>query len=216
MTSLWLANRGQAPWVAGNLDSEQSADVVVAGAGITGLDDRGVAGACGQERAGARGAHCRRCATGNTTAKISLLQGTHLSKIIAAARRRDGEGLRRRQPRGAGVAGSPLRGEWGGCAARRRLHLRADRQGGAVGARRIDGVRVPSGLNAKWDDDADVPFSYHGGVRLPDQAQFDPMPFLDSLGGRTARARRAARRARAGAQRVEPRRRADAACQWPR
>ncbi|MGZ4576014.1 MAG: FAD-dependent oxidoreductase, partial [Mycobacteriaceae bacterium] len=37
------------------------------------------------------------------------------------------------------------------------------------------------GLPATWDDDADVPFPYHGGVRLPDQAQFDPMPFLDSL-----------------------------------
>jgi glycine/D-amino acid oxidase-like deaminating enzyme len=37
------------------------------------------------------------------------------------------------------------------------------------------------GLDADWDDDADVPFPYHGGVRLRDQAQFDPMPFLDSL-----------------------------------
>ena len=26
-----------------------------------------------------------------------------------------------------------------------------------------------------------MPFPYHGGVRLPNQAQFDPMPFLDSL-----------------------------------
>jgi hypothetical protein len=26
-----------------------------------------------------------------------------------------------------------------------------------------------------------VPFPYHGGVRLADQAQFDPMPFLDTL-----------------------------------
>ena len=26
-----------------------------------------------------------------------------------------------------------------------------------------------------------MPFPYHGGVRLADQAQFDPMPFLDSL-----------------------------------
>ena len=37
------------------------------------------------------------------------------------------------------------------------------------------------GLPVSWEDDADVPFPYHGGVRLPDQAQFDPMPFLDSL-----------------------------------
>jgi glycine/D-amino acid oxidase-like deaminating enzyme len=36
-------------------------------------------------------------------------------------------------------------------------------------------------LPVTWEDDADVPFPYHGGVRLPEQAQFDPMPFLDSL-----------------------------------
>ncbi len=40
------------------------------------------------------------------------------------------------------------------------------------------------GLPAAWDDDAKVPFPYHGGVRLADQAQFDPMPFLDTLRSR--------------------------------
>ena len=38
-----------------------------------------------------------------------------------------------------------------------------------------------AGLAADWVDEADVPFPFHGGVRLSDQAQFDPMPFLDSL-----------------------------------
>jgi len=37
------------------------------------------------------------------------------------------------------------------------------------------------GLPAAWEDDAQVPFPYHGGVRLAEQAQFDPMPFLDTL-----------------------------------
>lgn len=36
------------------------------------------------------------------------------------------------------------------------------------------------GLPAEWDADAQVPFLYHGGVRLAEQAQFDPMPFLGS------------------------------------
>jgi glycine/D-amino acid oxidase-like deaminating enzyme len=48
-----------------------------------------------------------------------------------------------------------------------------------------------AGLDAQWEDDADVPFPYLGGVRLPDQAQFDPIPFVDSmireLGGRGGR-----------------------------
>src|SRR5262249_33882192 len=38
-----------------------------------------------------------------------------------------------------------------------------------------------AGLDADWEEDADVPFPYRGGVRLADQAQFDPMPFLDKM-----------------------------------
>jgi glycine/D-amino acid oxidase-like deaminating enzyme len=35
--------------------------------------------------------------------------------------------------------------------------------------------------DVEWEDDAPVPFPYHGGVWLRDQAQFDPVPFLQSL-----------------------------------
>lgn len=37
------------------------------------------------------------------------------------------------------------------------------------------------GLPVTWEDRAEVPFSFHGGVRLAEQAQFDPVAFLDSL-----------------------------------
>lgn len=38
-----------------------------------------------------------------------------------------------------------------------------------------------AGLTVDWADAADVPFPFHGGVRLRDQAQLDPMPLLNSL-----------------------------------
>jgi glycine/D-amino acid oxidase-like deaminating enzyme len=38
-----------------------------------------------------------------------------------------------------------------------------------------------AGLGAEWVDGADVPFPFEGGVRLANQAQFDPVPLLDSL-----------------------------------
>ena len=38
-----------------------------------------------------------------------------------------------------------------------------------------------AGLAVDWVDEADVPFPFAGGVRLANQAQFDPMPLLDSL-----------------------------------
>src|SRR4029077_16957948 len=37
------------------------------------------------------------------------------------------------------------------------------------------------GLPATWEDGAKVPFPYQGGVRLAEQAQVDPMSFLDTL-----------------------------------
>jgi glycine/D-amino acid oxidase-like deaminating enzyme len=68
MTSLWLANRGRAPWVAG--------------AGITGLMTAVLLARTGKSVLVLEARTVGSCATGNTTAKISLLQGTHLSKII--------------------------------------------------------------------------------------------------------------------------------------
>ena len=65
-------------------------------------------------------------------------------------------------------------------AARGCLHLRAVRARDFVGAARNWRLRSRTGC-VEWVDDADVPFPFHGGVRLADQAQFDPMPLLDSL-----------------------------------
>jgi glycine/D-amino acid oxidase-like deaminating enzyme/nitrite reductase/ring-hydroxylating ferredoxin subunit len=38
-----------------------------------------------------------------------------------------------------------------------------------------------AGLDVRWVDTLDVPFPFHGGTLLPDQAQFDPMDVLDAL-----------------------------------
>ena len=39
------------------------------------------------------------------------------------------------------------------------------------------------GLDVRWVDALDVPFPFHGGTLLPDQAQFDPMDVLEALVG---------------------------------
>ena len=45
----------------------------------------------------------------------------------------------------------------------------------------LDACRDAGLEGAEWIDTADVPFPFRGGVRLRDQAQIDPMPFLNSL-----------------------------------
>lgn len=120
------------------------------------------------------------CATGNTTAKISLLQGTQLSRLLP----RHGRDVAR-----AYVDGNREGRDWvlqhceshGIAVQREDAYTYAQSAKGVSSARAELKAGEAVGLPVVWDDDADVPFPYHGGVRLPDQAQFDPMPFLDSL-----------------------------------
>ena len=120
------------------------------------------------------------CATGNTTAKISLLQGTHMSKVLS----RHGRELAH-----AYVDGNREGQDWviSHCQSHGIAVQREDAYTYAQSAKGVASARLElkacqaAGLPVVWDDDADVPFPYHGGVRLPEQAQFDPMPFLDSL-----------------------------------
>jgi glycine/D-amino acid oxidase-like deaminating enzyme len=183
MTSLWLADRAPAPWSAGRLDTdERSADVVVVGAGITGLVTAELLARAGKSVLVLEARTVGAGATGNTTGKISLLQGTQLSKVVA----RHGMDTAR-----AYVDGNREGQDWvvQHCEAHGIAVQREDAYTYAQSGKGVPPARAELqacemlGLNVKWDDDADVPFPYHGGVRLPDQAQFDPMPFLDSLAG---------------------------------
>ncbi|MCV7278072.1 FAD-dependent oxidoreductase [Mycolicibacterium flavescens] len=181
MTSLWLANRvEQAAPVDPPPESERSADVVVVGAGITGLITAVLLARAGKDVMVVEAFRVGAGATGNTTAKISLLQSTKLSKIVS----KHGAKTARQY-----VEGNREGLEWlvGHCEAHGLSVQREDaftyaqsEQGVAMVRDELEACEA-AGLDVDWVDDADVPFPFHGAVRLPEQAQFDPMPLLDSL-----------------------------------
>lgn len=119
-------------------------------------------------------------ATGNTTAKISVLQGTKLSKIVG----KHGPKVARDY-----VQGNREGQEWliqhceahGLSVQREDAYTYAQSETGVPSAWPEYETCKAAGLEAEWVDDADVPFPLYGGVRLAQQAQFDPMPLLDSL-----------------------------------
>lgn len=161
-------------------DLPDRADIVVAGAGITGLMTAVLLARAGREVLVLEARTVGACATGNTTAKISLLQGTRLSTISAKQGKR--------------LAGDYLAGNRAGqdwllsfCAATGVAVQREDAYSYAQSGRGVAAARAEYDacraleLPVSWESRADVPFDYRGGVRLVQQAQFDPMQVLDAL-----------------------------------
>ena len=181
MTSLWLADRANRPTPANALlEADRHADVVVVGAGLTGLVTAVLLARAGKSVLVLEALFTGAGATGNTTAKISLLQGTKMSKIVAK------QGHKRAQQYAEGNREGQ---EWliqhcethGLSVQREDAYTYAQSEKGVPAAREELEACKAAGLAVEWADDADVPFPFHGGVRLADQAQFDPMPLLDSL-----------------------------------
>ena len=70
-----------------------------------------------------------------------------------------------------------------GCDVQREDDYAYAQEANGVGtARSVLAATQEAGVDgAEWVEHADVPFPFRGGVRLPDQAQIDPMPLLNSL-----------------------------------
>jgi glycine/D-amino acid oxidase-like deaminating enzyme len=195
MTSLWH-DRNRADQHTHHLDGGSTADVVVVGAGITGLTTAVLLARAGKNVLVLEARTAGAVTTGNTTGKISLLQGTSLTKIVA----RHGADLARDYVKGSREGRDWLLRycEHNGIPVQREADYTYAQSAKEVPFARAEltAARL-AGLDAEWDNDAGVPFPYHGGVRLADQAQFDPMPLLDSLveelndrGGRLAESAR--------------------------
>lgn len=180
MASLWTDGRTETASRPDEVADQRTADVVVVGAGITGLTTALLLARAGKKVVVVEARHVGACATGNTTGKVSVLQGSKLANIAS----KHGTSTLR-----AYVTGNTEGRDWllrycddhGVSVQREDDHAYAQNAKGLGTTRQILSACREAELDALWVDEADVPFPFAGGVRLRDQAQIDPMPYLSSL-----------------------------------
>jgi glycine/D-amino acid oxidase-like deaminating enzyme/nitrite reductase/ring-hydroxylating ferredoxin subunit len=178
MTSLWLAEAEQVhddPW-----QPDATHEDVVVGAGLTGLLTALLLARAGRKVAVVEARTAGAVTTGNTTAKLSLLQGSQLSSIG--------------QHHTQSVVNSYVEGNLEGQAwllrycddhgisyQRRTAYTYANTSAGASKLRQEQEAGQAAGLDITWHDELDLPYPTQGGIALADQAQFDPMDVVNAL-----------------------------------
>jgi glycine/D-amino acid oxidase-like deaminating enzyme/nitrite reductase/ring-hydroxylating ferredoxin subunit len=177
LTSLW---RDRAPIETDADLTRDRYDDLVVGAGLTGLVTALLLARSGRAVAVVEAREVGAVTTGNTTGKVSLLQGTRLSHILERQSTRVAEAYVEANREGAAWL---LRfcDEHGVDYQRRTAVTYAADSGSVEAARAEHEAARRLGLPVVWRDDADVPFPYAGGTTLDDQAQLDAMELLDAL-----------------------------------
>jgi glycine/D-amino acid oxidase-like deaminating enzyme/nitrite reductase/ring-hydroxylating ferredoxin subunit len=176
MTSLWLDRT----LVPSTDPLPERVDELVVGAGLTGLTAALLLARAGRQVAVVEARHVGAVTTGNTTGKLSLLQGTKLSRMLR---------LQSTSVVEAYVEANLEGQQWllrfcadhGVPVQTRDAITYAATESEVDTARQEHDAAETVGLDVRWVDALDVPFPFHGGTLLPDQAQFDPMDVLDAL-----------------------------------
>jgi glycine/D-amino acid oxidase-like deaminating enzyme/nitrite reductase/ring-hydroxylating ferredoxin subunit len=179
MTSLWLDELRPTIETDGFLP-DSPVDELIVGAGLTGLVTALLFARAGRRVAVVEARSVGAVATGRSTAKLSLLQGTQLQQI----RRHSYPALVR-----AYVDGNRAAQEWLLAYAqsrsvpvqRRDAYSYAGSPGGFPAVEREYRVARAAGLDARLSWDSELPFPSYGAVLLRDQAQLNPMRVLAAL-----------------------------------
>jgi glycine/D-amino acid oxidase-like deaminating enzyme/nitrite reductase/ring-hydroxylating ferredoxin subunit len=179
VTSLWL-DTFQTP--SSDPLPEGPVDEIVVGAGITGLTTALLLARAGRRVAVVEARHVGAVTTGNTTAKVSMLQGTkytgllrYQAKHVAEAyveANREGQQWLLRFCEDHGV---PVQ--------QRAAYTYAAKESEVSTVRKEHDAAASLGLAVRWQDTLDTPFPSFGATVLEEQLQFDPMDFLGALVG---------------------------------
>lgn len=188
MTSLWQSRAPVMP--ADEFIDHETRDIVVAGAGMTGLATAVMMARAGLTVTVIDAGDLGGVTTGASTAKISLLQGTRLSRI---------DDTMYPSVVSAYVAGQRSAADWilgvlddaGVPFQRRSAFTYATTEDGALAVLREHEVASRHGLDVRSATDIGLPFATTAAVELPDQLQVDPLEVaaaliaeLRGLGGR--------------------------------
>lgn len=180
MTSLWL-DRGQS-FSTDTFEAGSSYDTVLAGAGLTGLVTALLLARSGQRVLVLEARFPGAATTGNTTAKVSLLQGTILSGLARQyAQKQVGAYVEANQEGQSWL----LRylDEHHVPYQRRNAYTYATTAQGTERLLEELGAATTAGLDVEYVRDARLPFPIQGALLLTDQAQINPMDVLDALLG---------------------------------
>lgn len=179
MTSLWLARDAEAGIEPGDdwTQRREAYDTVVVGAGLTGVVTALLLARSGQRVAILEARDVGAVTTGNTTAKVSVLQGTALSQI---SRRHSRPVVQ------AYVDGNLRAQEWVAdfCKDNHVPTETADAYTYATSSESVSSVEaehrscVAAGLPARLVTETELPYPVASAVVVPNQLQFDPMPML--------------------------------------
>jgi glycine/D-amino acid oxidase-like deaminating enzyme/nitrite reductase/ring-hydroxylating ferredoxin subunit len=178
MTSLWLD--GTRPDFSSEFVASGEFDVVVVGAGLTGVVTALLFARAGRTVALLEARTTGAVTTGNTTGKISLLQGTRLASI---AKKHSPSAVR------AYIEANRAGQQWllGFCTDN---SVAVQRETAFTYANSVDGTSTlrdefdaarAAGLDVQWTDTVELPFPVAGAIRLEDQGQFDSVSALDAL-----------------------------------
>jgi glycine/D-amino acid oxidase-like deaminating enzyme len=164
------------------LDRDIAADVVVVGAGITGLTTALLLEREGMDVVVLEMRHVAAGATGYNTAKLSSLHGLTYTRLAGKLGRE--EARLYGEANEAGIARVfELAGELGiDCDLARKPNYTYSEDAAEVDALREEASLARDlGLPASYVEELDLPFGVAGAVRFDEQAEFQPVAYVDGL-----------------------------------